>query len=67
MNTNKLNAKVMIADIFLAYTEIYKEDGKNGAEMLRDCVKFLNERPESWNDNKTPLQLLHDFADMVRD
>jgi len=59
--------KLPVANIFLAFCENYRDEGKNGAEMLRDCVKFLDNRPERQNDGKTPVGLLNEFADALRD
>jgi len=63
----KKSSKVTIANVFLVFSQEYKEKGRNGAEMLRDCVKFLDNRREGLNDDKTPIELLNEFADILKD
>ena len=38
-----------------------KNTGLKGAEELRAVVRFINDRPEGLNENKTALQLINDY------
>jgi len=37
------------------------KNGLDGADLLRDAVRFINSRNEFLNENKTPIELLNDF------
>jgi len=53
-----MNKLSIITEVF---DDAYLAHGKNGADMLRDCVDFLNARTETSND-KSPFDLLLEFA-----
>jgi|DEB0MinimDraft_6_1074348.scaffolds.fasta_scaffold59686_3 hypothetical protein len=36
--------------------------GSEGAHFIRSAVRWMNSRPESDNENLTPIQLLNEYA-----
>ena len=51
--------------IKVAVDKFYKDDGDElaGVCFVRDMVKWLDNRPEELNTDKSPIKLLLDFAD----
>jgi len=52
-----------IKDI-LSLEEKYRNEDKSGADILRDCVEFMNSRKESLNE-KGVFILLLEFANYI--
>jgi hypothetical protein len=41
-----------------------KQVKQEGAEFLRDLVKWLNQRSEVLNENKSPLTLINEYRNI---